>query len=220
LEKLKSRIETEFGVRAEILEADLSQLGAGTQLFSQVQTLGWEVEILVNNAGVGCQGVFDQLKPEEVERMLVLNIHALTELTMQFSQAFRKRGGGRILQVASLASFIDTPYVSAYAATKAYVRSFSNAIRYELRKTPVTVTVLYPGITRTEFLEVAHAKTPKSMEISMLSADQVAQAGIKGLMKGKRKVIPGMINQINAVFSSLFPSRMITSMAGKMMENA
>lgn len=220
LDKLKDRITAAFAVSVVVIEADLAVMGAGEALFAQVMAKQLEVEIVVNNAGVGCQGNFDEIDRVEVERMLLLNIHALTDLTMLFARYFKNRGAGSVLQVASLASFIDTPYVSAYAATKAYVRSFSNAIRYELRKTQVTVTVLYPGITRTEFLEVANAKTPKSMEISLLSAEDVAKAGIRGMIKGKRKVIPGKINQINAFFSAILPDRWITFFAGKMMENA
>lgn len=220
LVRLKEKIEAECRVRVEILEADLAILGTGGKLHSQVVANQWEVEILVNNAGVGCQGDFEQLEWTDVERMLVLNIHALSELTMRFAKEMKERGRGRILQVASLAAFIDTPMVSAYAATKAYVRSFSNAVRWELKGTPVKITVLYPGITRTEFLEVAHAHVPKGMEISMLSASAVATAGLNGLFRGKRAVIPGFINKLNAFFAGLFPKSWITHFSGKLMRSA
>lgn len=220
LMKLKEKIESECKVRAEIIEADLAILGAGGKLHAQVQANQWEVEILVNNAGVGCQGDFEQLEWTDVERMMILNIHSLTELTMRFTKEMKQRNRGRILQVASLAAFIDTPMVSAYAATKAYVRAFSNAARWELKGTPVKITVLYPGITRTEFLEVAHAQVPKGMEISMLSASTVAAAGLRGMFAGKRSVIPGMINKLNAFFADLFPRSWITHFSGKLMRSA
>jgi short-subunit dehydrogenase len=130
------------------------------------------------------------------------------------------RGRGYVLNVSSASAFLPTPYVAAYAATKAYVLSFSEALRYELRGTGVSVTTLYPGITTTEFNAVAHAKTPPAMDLSILPADAVARGGLRAMFARRRAVVPGLINKVNAVLSTVLPRGFIVTITGWLLGRA
>lgn len=218
LEDLAAELSSAHGVEARVLTQDLAQPGAAEALRAQLQ--GSPVGILVNNAGFGLQGQFLEMSPERVAAMLQLNVVTLTELTWTFARDMRAAGGGRVLQVASAAAFLPSPYVSAYSATKHYVKAFSEALRFELRGSGVTVTTLYPGITRTEFNAVAGAETPALMRLSILDADVVARRGVEGMMRGRRAVVPGLINKVNAVLSEALHRGLITWTAGALLEDA
>lgn len=220
LEALAEALEVDQGVDVRIFAHDLAVAGAGQALFDAVAAEGLTVELLINNAGFGLQGRFVEQELGEVERMVRLNVLTLTELTQCFARPMVAARRGRIMQVASVAAFLPSPYVSAYAATKHYVKAFGEALRFELRRTGVTVTTLYPGITRTEFNAVADAKTPPLMNLSILSAAAVAEAGVKGMLAGRRAVVPGVINKLNAFFSEVFHRGFITHAAGRLLEDA
>jgi short-subunit dehydrogenase len=220
LEALKKEITATSKTDVICISCDLSTEGAAQSLFDEVQKKNLQVDILVNNAGVGIQGIFTEMDIATMSRMFVLNIHSLTFLTQLFAREMQKRKHGHVLQVSSLAAFIPTPYVASYAATKSYVRSFSDALRYELRGSGVSVTTLYPGITPTEFNDVAHGKTPPLMDMSIISAARVAQVGIRAMFRRKRAAIPGFINKLSALFNAILPGPWVTAMAGKMMRDA
>lgn len=220
LETLKMEITSQHKVEVLCLPLDLSENGAAQSLFEEVQKRSLPVEILVNNAGVGIQGNFMELDMPTVERMLVLNIHSLTFLTQLFAREMQKNGRGYILQVASMAGHLPTPYMSSYAATKSYVRNFSDALRYELKGTNVSLTTLYPGITPTEFNDVAKSKSPPLLDFSIISTAHVAKVGIRAMFRRRRSVIPGFVNKLSSFFNALLPRTMVTAMAGKMMKDA
>jgi short-subunit dehydrogenase len=144
-------------------------------------------------------------------------MHSLTELTSRFARRMVARRKGYVLNVASAAAFLPSPYVAAYAATKSYVLHFSEALTYELRDTGVSVTTLYPGITPTEFNEVAGAKTPGLMALSILTAEDVARIGLRAMFARRRAVVPGWINRINAVMSHVMPRGLIVWITGRLL---
>lgn len=218
LEELGAELREAHGVEVRVLAQDLSEPDAAEALHAQLE--GAPVGVLVNNAGFGLQGRFVDMEPERLAQMLRLNVVALTELTWRFTREMQARGQGHVLQVASAAAFLPSPYVSAYAASKHYVKAFSEALRFELRGSGVSVTTLYPGITRTEFNAVAGAETPALMRLSVLDADAVARLGVEGMMRGRRAVIPGFINKVNAVFSEVLHRGLITWTAGRLLEDA
>ncbi len=217
LTQLKAELEAAHHISVHLIPQDLSAPDAAQQLFEAARP--WQVDALINNAGSGMQGRFLDMDPAALDQMLRLNVHSLTHLTRLFAREMQGRDG-YILNVASAAAFLPSPWVSSYAATKAYVRSFSEALRYELRSTGVSVTTLYPGITRTEFNEVAHAKTPRLMDMSILDADTVARIGLAGMFARRREVIPGWINWINAQLSLWLPPGLITWSAGRLLGQA
>ncbi len=220
LDALATELTAAHGRPCHVLAQDLSAPDAGERVLEFVGAKDLRVEVLVNNAGYGMQGRFVEMSMPDVARMIQLNVVALTDLTQRFARAMAASGGGYVLNVASAAAFLPSPYVSAYAATKAYVKNFSEALRFELRGTGVSVTTLYPGITTTEFNEVAHAKTPGIMEASVLSAEQVARAGLRAMYARRRALVPGLINKLNALFCELLPRGFIVYVTGKLLGRA
>lgn len=220
LEALAEELKKAHGVDVAVLAQDLAAPGAAVALRGAVRAGGWSVEVLVNNAGHGMQGRFLDMDIAAVEGMFQLNVTALTHLTQLFAREMVARGHGYILNVASAAAFLPSPYVAAYAATKAYVHSFSEALRYELRDSGVSLTTLYPGITATEFNAVAHAKTPPAMNLSILSAEEVARVGVRAMFARRRALVPGLINKLNALFCALLPRGLVVRMAGLLLARA
>jgi len=214
LEALRAELERpDRPVR--VLVVDLSEREAAARVDAETRDL--DVEILVNNAGYGMQGRFLDMDLDAVERMARVNMHTLTELTARFARRMIPRGHGYVLNVASAAAFLPSPYVAAYAATKSYVLHLSEAIAYELDGTGVSVTTLYPGITPTEFNEVAGARTPRWLAVSVLGPDRVASIGLRAMFARRRAVIPGWINWMNAVFSHVLPRGLIVWVTGRLL---
>jgi len=220
LEALAAELRKSANVEVVVIAADLAAANAARSLHEAVTARGLDVEIVVNNAGYGMQGQFLDMDFDAVEAMFRVNIVALTHLTQLFARDLVKRGSGYVLNVASAAAFLPSPYVSAYAATKSYVLGFSEALRFELRGTGVSITTLYPGITTTEFNEVAHAKTPPAMNLSILSAAEVARIGARAMFARRRAVVPGLINKLNAIFSAVLPRGFVSFMAGTLLARA
>lgn len=217
-EELLRKIAQELAsqdVQVNIIPSDLSDVAASQKLFDEVQNRRLPVDILVNNAGFGLEGPFRETKWEKEDEMIRLNILTLTGLTKYFMHPMIERGKGKILNVASTAAFLPGPYMSVYYASKAYVLSFSKALAYELKDIGVTVSVLCPGPTKTEFQDRAGVQNStlfsgKRMPIS--TAKEVAQAGFDGLMKGKTVIVPGLLNKIGAVGSRFSPSSITNRM--------
>jgi uncharacterized protein len=206
LEEIKSELEQKYKVKVHFLVLDLSLRTAPKKVFDEVTRHKISVDYLVNNAGFGDFGLFSECDWDKQEKMINLNIMALTHLTKLFLPGMINRGGGKILNVASLAAFTPGPTMSVYFATKAFVLSFSEALNNELKDKGITVTALCPGSTESKFHEVALGDPKLVKERIMMSAKEVADIGYKGMMKGKPVVIPGFKNAF-LVFASRFVSR-------------
>ena len=192
-----------YGARSAVIAADLGRPGAAAELASELETRGLQIDVLVNNAGLGGIGRFDQMEPQRISDMLLVNIVALTELTRFLLPGLVARRRGKVLMVASTASFQPGPRMAVYFATKAYVLSFGEALAYELRATGVTVTTLCPGATATNFFKTAGANDI-ALRPAVSSAD-VARIGYRALKEGRRVVVTGLLNRILAVAARLAP---------------
>jgi hypothetical protein len=171
--------------------------------------------VLVNNAGFGWRGAFAEgdLHRNALDMMHV-NMDSLVALTHLFLPPMLTRKSGRVMNVASTAAFQPGPFSNIYFATKAFVLSFSVALSEELDGTGVTATALCPGSTRTEFFERAGMQNFRRDGL-MMNADVVAQIGYRGLMRGKRIVIPGALNKLSATLAGLVPMQMTAKIVRK-----
>lgn len=217
LETLARELSSAHGTRALVLPADLSRPEAPEEIVRRLADAGVTVDILVNNAGVGLAGPFAETDPAAELAMLQLNVGALVSLTKLLVPRMIERGRGRILNVASTAAFVPGPYMAGYYASKAYILSFSDALAHELRGTGVTVTTLAPGPTRTGFATAAKMQTSRLFRVAnVMRAADVARAGYRGLMAGKRLVVPGFFNKLLVAGARFVPRSVTAEMAGRL----
>jgi short-subunit dehydrogenase len=209
LRALAEDLERLHGVRAEVATADLADPAAVEALPGRVAERGLDVEVLVNNAGFTTVGDV-HLNPDRQLGMVHVNVEALVALTCAYLPAMVDRGRGAVIQVASVASFQPIPVQAVYAATKAFVRSFSEAVAAELKGTGVTMTALCPGPVATEFLEAGGFKHESpGPKFVWSTPEEVAKAAIEGAASGKRVVIPGIGNRATAFFGQHGPKSVI-----------
>jgi short-subunit dehydrogenase len=200
LQELAAELARDHGVRAEVAGCDLDDPAAVEALPGRVAERGLEVEVLVNNAGFTTVGDV-HLNPDRQLGMIHVNIEALVALTTAWLPGMTERGRGAVINVASVAGFQPIPVQAVYAATKAFVLSFSEAVSAELRGTGVTMTALCPGPVATEFVAAGGFKNESPGPSFIWSTpEDVAKAAINGADKGKRVVIPGLGNRGSAMF--------------------
>jgi short-subunit dehydrogenase len=208
-----------YGAQVMIIAADLSKPGAAAGLVDELVARGLAIDVLINNAGLGGAGRFDRMDPVRVSEMLQVNIVALTELTRFLIPGMVSRGRGKIMLVGSIAGFQPGPKMAVYFASKAYVLSLGEALAYELRGTGVTVTVLCPGATATEFFAVAGADNTQMANRyrRMMRADAVARLGYRALAAGKYVVITGAVNRFLALGGRYAPHWLSLPITNKLM---
>jgi short-subunit dehydrogenase len=201
---------------AIVVPLDLAATGAAETLRRDLDSRGVAVDVLVSCAGLGHTAAFETQPPEAIRAMLDVNVRAVVELARAFLPGMRSRGRGWIVNVASNAAFQPVPYLTVYAATKAFVLSFSEGLAEELRGTGVRVQALCPGITATEFLEVAEAHEGLPVtRLPMMTADEVVRASLKGLDRGRVRVVAGWPNRVlGFVVQRLAPRGLTRRVAG------
>jgi len=205
LTTLAESLRSEHGVTALTLVQDLEQPDAAQRTWDEITSRGLEIGALINNAGYGYLGAFQEADLKTQLGMVQVNIHALTHLTRLFLPAMIARGQGQILNIASMASFQPGPFMAVYYATKAYVLSFSEALAEELRGTGVTITALCPGVTATGFQERAQMADSRLIRLGMQDARFVAEVGYRAMVTGKAVAIPGLANRALALLVRLSP---------------
>lgn len=219
LQEIADELRKAFEVQVTVLAKDVSVLSSSTEIYDSLKQQGIAVDVLVNNAGFGDFGFFTETKWEKELEMINLNMTALTALTKLFVGDMVKRKSGRILNVASTASFQPGPLMAVYYATKAYVLSFSEAISNELVGTGVTVTVLCPGPTASGFQNAAAMNDSKLVKGKKLPTSQeVAEYAYKSLMSGKVVAVHGLMNKIMAQSVRFTPRAVIRTIVRAMSE--
>ena len=201
LEELSNELTKKYNINCEVIVADLTTKKGMNNLLKKVKS----IDILVNNAGFGILGHHTQMPLDRQLEMIDLNIHALTRLSHEFGNQMIQKGKGRIMNVASIAAYISGPGFAVYCATKAYVLSYSRALHKELISKGVTVTALCPGYVTTGFQEVAGMKLSKMEKLTAVPANKVAEIAIKSMRKGRREVMPGIINKPLPLITRITP---------------
>ena len=200
-------------IRAQYIGLDLQQPDAAAQLFEETKKRELEIDMLINNAGFGSMGDFAKLDVNRELEIIQLNITALVDLTHRFLQPMRERKRGTIINVASTAGFQAVPYMATYAATKAFVLSFSEALWEENRAHGVHVMALCPGVTETNFFEASGMDHPP-MRISQ-TPEEVVDTALRALNRKKGTVISGWMNLFTTEAERFVPRSLVTRIAGK-----
>jgi uncharacterized protein len=221
LQSLAKDLATEHGVATEVIAADLAEISGRDHLIEQLRERGRRVEVLVNNAGFGHQADFATSPPERMVGMVRINVEAVVDLTGRLIPGMIERGRGTVINTASTSAFQPLPGSAVYGASKAFVLSFSEAIRTELRGTGVTVTAVCPGPVRTEFTEVAgfpgvEHRTPG---VLWMSAEDVARQAVEGAERDRRVVVPGTLNRVTALAGQHSPRSVALPLIGRFWRN-
>lgn len=200
-------------IRAQYLACDLHQPDAAAQLFEETKKRDLEIDMLINNAGFGSMGDFVRLDLDRELEIIQLNIRSLVDLTHRFLQPMRDRKRGTIINVASTAGFQGVPYMATYAASKAFVLSFSEALWDENRLHGVHVMALCPGVTETNFFEASGIDRPPMRTIQ--TPEEVVETALRALNRKKSTVVSGWTNFLTVEAERFFPRSFVTKVAGK-----
>lgn len=214
-------ISDRYGVEVHCHETNLTEDGSIEDFFNWCRHSGFDIDMLINNAGIGLQGEFTDSRQKDTQTMMKLNMEVVTSMTWHALPYLRKHSRSYILNVGSIISYMSVPYKALYAATKNFVLTFSNALRYELKDTPISVSCVCPGPTlttekRTEQVRQLGWKA----DILVKSPEEVAQAALKGLKKGKRIIIPGIANKFMVGLGKYLPTGIQLMIANSIFANS
>ncbi len=216
LGEVARELTTIHGVSITVCPLDLTNIDAQRQLIAEAERLGPPVEVLVNNAGFGLFGPFVRSDVGQVLDMIHLNVAALTHLSRLVLPGMVARGRGKILNVASMASFFPGPLMACYYATKAFVLHLTEALDEELRGSGVRVSALCPGPTETGFKQRSGAGQSPLFQANLQDAGWVAEVGYRGLMAGRRIIVPGLLNRFMLQGTRWLPRWAVTRIVGRM----
>jgi short-subunit dehydrogenase len=214
LEALASELQQTHWVNVEVLDADLTDPSQLAKVEARLADEQRPIDVLINNAGFGTLGDFETLDVDNEEREVRLNVLAVVRLSHAALGPMVARGRGGILNVSSIAGFQPLPQMAIYGATKAFITSFSQALHNEAKSKGVTITVLCPGFTHSEFQVRSGAHASRLPEFAWQNPPEVARAGLAALDKGKALVVPGGLNKITAFLSDVSPSALTRRVTG------
>ena len=221
LHRICDELMLEHKITAHYISVDLIEYEADKRLFDETEKHNLEIDWLINNAGFGSMGDFAKLELESELEMISLNVMALVALTHRYLEKMRERGsGGTIINIASTASFQPVPFMATYAATKAFVRSFSEAVAEENRPHNIRVLALCPGPTETNFFDASNIGGEAKdafMKKGMQTSEAVVEAALSALGRGKSTAISGASNWLLARLGNFVPNTLITRVVGGML---
>lgn len=218
LENIKIKLKREYLIEVEIIAIDFSTNNSWKRVIEFVEEKNLIVNNLINNAGIGSFGFFNESREDFEENLININIITLTKLTKYFLNDMIKRGNGGILNVASTAAFVGGPKMAMYYSSKGYVLSLTEAIHDEVKNLGIRISCLCPGPVKTSFQEKAGIKKSKKAKKYLMSADKVAKEGYVSFLKGKTIIIPGYKNKLLVLINKFIPralSRKIILMNNK-----
>jgi len=214
LRSLATDIIRKYDVDAKWLALDLSEQTAAADIKNWVTRNNFPVSILINNAGYGLWGNFKELSLEDQDNMLQLNVFSLVNLTWLMIPVLVHQPKSYIMNTGSLAGLQAVPTLNLYAASKALVNSFTRGLRYELKNTNISVSLLTPGSVRTGFVERAGMQHLQKMaEKFSMSPEEIATIAVKGMLNKKKEIMPGFINRFSAAMVKILPKSLIENIA-------
>ena len=208
LEALAHAIRQRYGTQVVVEPTDLSNIAAVVRLHERLRERKIEIDVLINNAGHGLQGAFLDTPLDAALAMVQLDIASLTAVTHVFAQDMRRRRRGEILLVASLLAYQGVEKFAVYAASKAYVLRYGEALHRELKSDGITVTTLCPGVSDTGFASAARMKLSPALKALMMKPAPVVRSGIRALRAGRMSVVPGFLNKFLVAFTWATPRRL------------
>jgi uncharacterized protein len=209
-----------YKVDVQALHIDLSEPGSTEHILRLTKPYYKDLNVLINNAGYGLNGAFENLTLEEQLNIIDVNIRAVVKISHHFIPVLKTFPKAYLLNVASTTAYQPVPYLNIYASTKAFVLSFTRALRYELRNTSVSVSALSPGSTDTDFVKRARMGPHilKTADKFNMDPKVVAKVAVNGLFKGKAEIVPGFSNKLNAQLPKFFPKKLVEKIAGNIYE--
>jgi short-subunit dehydrogenase len=210
LTELGSRLHDDHGIRAGVIACDLAEPAERDRLAAEIEKIGLDVEVLVNNAGFGSSGDFIGADRERQVEMVRVNCETVVDLSGRYAPEMARRGRGAIINVASMAAFQPLPGQTTYAATKAFLLSFTEALHHELKGAGVTVSAVCPGPVRTEFMDAAGIeRADNTPGFIWTTSEHVAEDAVKAAEAGKRAVVPGRMMNAGALLGRYSPRKIV-----------
>lgn len=203
-------IVSTYHVEAHAVCRDLSDEGSALELFEYVVNQGFDVEILVCNAGMLLFSTLVRTDPERLKAIIALHCTTTTLLCRYFGEYFKQRGSGRILIMSSSTAWLPYPTISHYSATKSYLKSLGSALWYELHRHGVSVTVVFPGAVDTPFYKLSNTLRRRLVSLGvMMRPESIARRGVRAMMRGRRRCTPGLFTKLVVAICALLPARVL-----------
>ena len=210
LEATTAMLAKEYAIEAHAIYADLAERSSAKMLFDRCQSEGWEVEILISNAGMLLFSTLTNTAPERLGTIIDLHCTTTTLLCRYFGEEMKHRRKGRILIMSSSTAWLPYPTISHYSATKAYLKNFAFALWYELHRYGVSVTAVFPGAVNTPFYKLSDKMRNRLSTLGVLMRPEtVAKRGIRAMMRGKRRLTPGLFTRLVVAICAILPARVL-----------
>lgn len=210
LEATAAMLRTEYGIEAHAICADLAEHTAASTLFDRCQSEGWEVDILISNAGMLLFSTLTATAPERLATIIDLHCTTTTLLCRYFGAEMKARRKGRILIMSSSTAWLPYPTISHYSATKAYLRNFAFALWYELHRYGVSVTAVFPGAVDTPLYKLSDKLRSRLAALGILMRPEaIARRGIDAMMRGRRRLTPGIFTRLVVAICAILPARVL-----------
>jgi short-subunit dehydrogenase len=217
LDQIAIDVQNQFGVNTYVIPKDLSEEWAAQEVYNEVEAQNLFIDLLVNNAGAGTTGELLETSNERNHQQVMLNVNAVVNMTQLFLRKMVEKGSGEIINVASMASFQPIPYMSIYAATKAFILSFTEGLHEEYKEKGIHIMAVCPGNTETEFFNTA----PDSIKVGkMRSSKQVIETTFNAISKRKSVTIDGKRNFMTAQLPRLLPRKFISQVSASLMKKS
>lgn len=217
LESLAGELTARGAAAVVVVPEDLADPAAPERLVERVETELGPIDVLVNNAGFSVPGFFHRGQLVRQRAMVQVNVASATDLARLCLPGMIRRGRGGMLTLASMAGYVAAPYQSGYAGTKAYLLNLSSSVHQELKRTPLAITALCPGVTDTEFFDVAGYRNLQGFMNRRMSAERVARVGLRAFRKGRMEVVPGFLNRTLIVAQRFVPRSWVAAISRRLM---